>query len=557
MDLTPAHTVLLAVHYATNADIASLTTLAARHGAVLRKDLLLRILLGYLPEAVPSSEYVELIQAIEAGAIPELAPDPLDTSPVAALSRDAAVKKVRKLHLPPLHRDGGAGPEADGDDANPTVLFLLRRARRVDDEAGLLDELPALLAPFVGLAPCVRTLLVSAVLPLLRRNYEYHADEPIDYTLRAFEDLPDRVAAEELLSRTGAQAEDLEFVGRDLRGLVGPWLYDERRWTRRKAREGASGENAAEMDDAEASICPGWEQVLEWLMAQASRSWRVAVSAVDQWDGPSEADLGGYGAMWLSDDEQGHLEQTYARAALACAYLIPEPSVEALEGAFSIATKLSSLLDLDPGASLHAAAAVLAPVTAPNLGALIAPRHKRHLRNELLQNSNRLTATTPAAIKLLQALILSAFILTIAGSPTTVRKAAELALLQDERDQKAEAVKLIHTLSNNGPNNNDKYWIKARNEILWLRDWGSEEDGLSAAQAVKGVFGELTRECIEVEVLKALLANNRGSSRGRELVGLAMTRAVQASPSPGLYTKTLRTSRYHGSCSKTPSSRQP
>src|SRR5690349_4528130 len=51
--LSPAKLVLLAVHCAVAGDVDSLTTLAARHGTVLRKDLLLRILLTYLPETVP------------------------------------------------------------------------------------------------------------------------------------------------------------------------------------------------------------------------------------------------------------------------------------------------------------------------------------------------------------------------------------------------------------------------------------------------------------------------------------------------------------------------
>jgi hypothetical protein len=61
-----------------------------------------------------------------------------------------------------------------------------------------------------------------------------------------------------------------------------------------------------------------------------------------------------------------------------------------------------------------------------------------------------------------------------------------------------------------GPKSDDKYWVKIRNEILWLRSWGAEElsEGTDALKG-KGVFGQLPKEFIEAELLKALLANTR------------------------------------------------
>ncbi len=43
--------VLLAAELSTKADIDGLAALAARHGNVLRKEILLRILLTYLPRS--------------------------------------------------------------------------------------------------------------------------------------------------------------------------------------------------------------------------------------------------------------------------------------------------------------------------------------------------------------------------------------------------------------------------------------------------------------------------------------------------------------------------
>lgn len=501
--LSPAKLVLLAAHCAVNADVASLTALAARHGAVLRKDLLLRILLTYLPETLPSAQYVGFVQQLETGAFPDTANHDVDCSSIEGLAEDDAAKKVRKLRLLPL-----ALPEAPGEpDNDATTLFLLRRSYRVDDEAGLLDELPGLLLPFLDHSPCVRTMLISTILPLLRRNYEYHPHEPIPYTLHGFHSLPDRVAVNLLLSQTGALEANLPLVGRDLRGLVGPWLFDKTRWKHRKHVL----DDAPPNDDGAtaAGLCPGWDEVLRWLSTQASKSWKVAVSAIQQWDGPRDADLGGWGILDLSDGQRDQLQQSYAQAALASAYLIPEASVEALDGAYSIITKVAALCDFDPISPLASALAILPPLVEQIPDDMTSARNATYMRNNLQDTSNILTLPTNGSVALLQAVVLSAYILTKAGSPCAIRTAGELALVQDEREQKAQATKLIHCISNQGPRTDDKFWIRARNEILWLSDWGVEDAWSSSDAAPRGIFSQLKRDFLEVEILKALLSNTR------------------------------------------------
>ncbi|KAL2134465.1 hypothetical protein VTI74DRAFT_111 [Chaetomium olivicolor] len=500
--LSPAKLVLLAVHSAVNADIASLTTLAAHHTTVLRKDLVLRILLTYLPETLPSSHYIDLLQQLETGAFPVTTNHDVDCSPVEGLAEDEAAKKVRKLRLLPL-----GSPEAPSDASEDLVTqFLLRRSYKVDEEAGLLDELPALLLPFLDHSPCIRSLLVSTILPLLRRNCEYYPCEPIPYTLLEFHDLPDKVAVNLLLSQTGAREADLPLVGRDLRSLVGPWLSGERRWKHAKHATGPA-EDAPSSERPE-DICPGWDEVLRWLAAQASKNWKVAVNAIQQWDGPGDVDLGGWGAVELDDSQRQQLEQSYSRAALASAYFIPDASVDALDGAYSIVARVAKLQSLEPVSPLASALAVLPPLTEQIPEEFMSARNATHMRNNVLDPSNILTSPTDASVSFLQALILSAHILTKAGCPCTIRRAAELALLRDEREQKAEAAKLIHTMNNNGPKTDDKFWVKARNDILWLRDWGAE-DGWSSDAVPRGVFSQVKREFLEVELLKALLSNTR------------------------------------------------
>jgi len=504
--LSPPRVLLLAVHFATKSDIQSLEALVTHHPSVLQPELLLRILLTCLPETLRSSEYVELIQDIESGALysePDLSAQ-YDSSSVDDVTDTEATKKIRRLRLLPLSWDNAPKDALE----DPLSLFLIHRANRVDQEAGLLTQLPDLMVPFLQHAPCVRTWMTSVLLPLLRRNHEYYPQEPITLSLESFERLDNKTAVALLLSQTGLREEELPHVGRDLRGLIGPWLYNDARWDRSVDKSTPEGSEFASH-----VACPAWEHVLEWLITQASLSWKVAVKAIDQWDGPSDVDLGDYASEWLDDDEQGILERRYARAALAAAYLIPEASVEALLGVNSIIAKIMSLLDQDACPTLQVASSLLSPYTEPEGERLVSERSASLMRNNLLDESNYLTKPSPTSTQLLHVLTLSAYILTKAGAPCSVRRAGELAFLQDEREQKIEALRFIRSFGTKGPANDDKYWIRARNELLWLRDWGAEEALGSGDVRIHGVFGQLKKEFLEVECLKTFLTNTRELSK--------------------------------------------
>ena len=509
--LSPAKVVLLAAELAAKADVDSLALLAAQHDAILRKELLLRVLLTYLPANLKTADYVSLVQEIETGEFTRLAPVDIDVSRVEQLSDEEATKKARKLRLRKL-----AWPDAPETlSGDSLVLFLISRAYAVDGGAGSLSELPALLAPFLDHHPYIRSWTVSTLLPLLRRNFEYYPERPIAEGLSSFERLPDRVAVTLLLSQTGQRDEDLGSVGRDLRGLVGPWLYNSSRWKAKKKPTANDGSGALSVTSASTqSPCPGWEELLQWLTTQAFKSWRVAVGAVEQWDGPADVDLGGYGTMWLNEKEQAFLEQRYARAAIASAYLIPESSEEALTGAYNIATRIADLLDQDPSPSLAIALSLLSPVQDLAGSGILSAQNATHLRNDMLEEENILTTPSRTPTILLHALILSAFVLSRAECPCTVRRAGELALLQNEREQKAESTKLVRSLSENAPaKGDDKYWMRSRDEILWLRDWGAEETSEpTSGESGIGVFGRVKKEFLELEILKALLRNGRSFS---------------------------------------------
>jgi hypothetical protein len=510
--LSPAKAVLLAVQLASKSDLSTLRTLVYQHRKTLHLELVLRILLSHLPESLDSSQYVPFFEDLISGRIVEDSKAPIDSSALLELTEVEAQKRVRKLHLLPL-----AWPNCPADaPADPIVLFLIHRSLRIDENTGLLTQLPSLLAPFLHYSDYLRTWMISTILPLVRFNYDYHPDDGAALTIGKFEALDDRAGVSLLLSKTGKEqtAEPDPTVGRDLKGLVGPWLYGDTRWKRRKLRKNSSFslQSLQQVDEAppvEAKYT-GWEEAFKWLITQAGISWKTAVEAVEQWDGPGDVDLGGYedGTVWRAEEDEIHLERRFARSGLAAAYLISEESEEVLNGVQRILARIIALLDKDRIPTLQAAAALLSPVSGLEDDILLS-KSTTYLRNDLLEDHNILTTPNEQSLILLHALLISAFLCTKAGCSLSVRRAGELVFLQDERDQKFLFSKLMSRIGD-GPKSDDKYWTKIRNEILWLRGWGAEElyEGVDSVNG-KGVFGQLPRESIETELLKALLANTR------------------------------------------------
>jgi protein transport protein SEC39 len=513
LEVSPAKAILLAVQLATKADISTLRTLIAQHPKTLHRELVLRVLLSHLPETVESSKYVPLLKDLAGGETREDPNHPVNNHTLAELSEAEAQKKVRKLQL--LHLKWPYAPE--DDPADPFVCFLILRALRIDDSTGLIAQLPGLLGPFLHHSSYLRTWTISTILPLVRLNYEYHPGMVTLLTISEFELLDDKAGVNLLLSRTGKEetGSDIKSVGRDLRGLIGPWMYGDTRWKRRKLHENSGIQVQMVTPLADSTVanerCIGWEEVFQWVTEQAVKSWKTAVEAVEQWDGPGDSDLGNYGdgVMWLDENDQQHLERRYARAAIASAYLIYEESMEALNGINQILSRIITLMDQDRTLTLQAAAALLSPVF--DLEEVLPEKNAVHLRNDLLSDHNILTSPNEQSLRLLHALLVSTYLCMRTGHKFTIRRAGELVLLQDETDQKNELTRLMLCIVN-GPKEDDKYWIRVRNELLWLRSWGAEElsEGADATTG-RGIFGKLSKELVEAEILKTLLKNTRQS----------------------------------------------
>lgn len=491
-ELSPAKVLLLAAHLAAKSAVGQLATLAVQNTYVLRQEILLRILLTYLPETVEPRVYTGFLHDISAGQLrPHTEADfELDTSTVDDLSDEHAAKRARKLRLLPLF----AGKADMGNEGDTMSSFLHQRAYRINLEVGVLSQLPELLEPFFEQCPEVKLWAASTVFPLVRRNCEYHRDAIPKYTLLEFENLPDRTAAKYLLSESSGN----DKAGRDLRGLIAPWLHNHLRWNKQK-----HGGNSAGLK------CPGWEETREIILSWAAKSWTSTAAAINSWNGPQDVDFGANLAVTLEDDKIQYLQGGYATTAIACLYSTAESSIEALSSSYQICCSTHYRIGKTPPPyTLKEMMSEMSLLPVCDSKFTGDAKLATFMRHDLLHASNPLTSANTDSLKLVTALTVSAYISTSLGIPWSVRKAGDLVFLGDAREQKGELSKLLREVANHATRDDDEYWIRARDGILWLSHWGGQVDDLDRSVHGSGPLGMIPREYIETELLKSLLSKS-------------------------------------------------
>ncbi len=493
-ELSPAKVLLLAALLAAQSDIGKLAFLTIQNAHVLRPEIILRVLLTYLPETAEPRTYTEFLRDLSAGQLRAQAEVELDTCSVDTLSDEAAIKKATKLRLISLRKQSY-------DLGNGTVdgllhEFLFQRTYRINTEVGALSQLPELLQPFLDYCPPIKCWAASTVFPFVRRNCQNHINTSPRYTLSEFENLPDRTAAIYLLSQSTEG--DGEATGRDLRELVAPWLHNDMRWKQETASEGSME-----------LTCPGWEQVQDTMLSWATKSWASAVGALKHWNGPRDVYFGENIIMSLSEDRTQYLEKTYATTAVACVYSIPESSEEALRSSYQVCRATRKRLDkTESSTTLEEILSdfSLLPVFKTTLSG--DAKMATCMRHDLLTTSNPLTSATPESLDLITALTISAYISTSFGVPWSVRKAGDLLFIGDEREQRSELSKLLRGLASQAPRDDDSYWQRSRDAIIWLSNWGYYAEITELSRHSCGPLGMVSREHIETEILKTLLSKS-------------------------------------------------
>ena len=508
-DLTDAHAVLLVVQFCINGDITPLPALRAHFHCTLTLDLLLRIVLTFLPESVEPSRYTSVLQALVDGSVPtQLSEVEVDISSVKEVSATDARRRARRLRLLPLQYPG----RRDDRQPDPLTQFLIHRAHRIDTESGIQPHILELLQPFIATSDDIRALAISTVLPLLRFNYEYHPDKEETLSLQLVESLDSGTAVNLLLSKAERQKNGGN-VSQDLRGLVGPWMYGHVKSKRRKLSQlngQAIHQNGTAGGSPRSTSASGWQDVNEWLLSLSLRDFPLLVEAVEGWGGPDDIDFDSYCDQTesTSTEDQAHLRQGYGQAALAAVYGIIDTSDNVWSESCRILSRVASLFEFHIHSSLNkpriddlrSLDIDFPPFTNAHRGLL--------LHNVLLDHSNPFTTPTSQSIAFLDAILISIRIINDLGRFIPPREIAELCLFADEDAQLFEFHGLLEVMTHGTrlPRN----WQLTRQQLLWLRNWtGSQKAAQEKPRSFKGLFWQIPLDRFEREILKAMLTAKR------------------------------------------------
>jgi len=512
-----AQVILEAVRLATDADVPRLNQLTTQQPQTLKLELILRIILTFLPESTDPALYVNLLRHLSANPSIGHKDAALQTLNISeqGSSEDDAAHRVQKLHLLPL-----ADPRSFLDRSTDTfTTFLLHRAHRIDSETGSLPLVAQLLGPFVDHSEYLRTWMVSTLCPLLRLDYEYYPHRAPAYSLDDFERLDGSPAIHSLLSeaariRTGNEQSE---IGRDLRGLVGPWMYGENGRKRRKLdnRQRRSSSALAPLygpmsepseSDTMDHTTGGWAHVNEWLLKLAVRDFPRAVKAIVQWDGPGDVDYGDWGDGFQQEPERlpQSWRERYMQAGLATLYATSSSTVETLEGSRNILVRVAQLMDLPSPPPLQDADTIMNTNISQGYCGNLSQAHL--LYDSLLGAQNPLTSPSRSSISLAYLLLASAYTLETFGHPKTCKIVAELSVSGTESDQIAELRKALFKV--HAKTRDEKAWDAIRHQVLWLRDWNWQPNAKDSkdSEDPRGAFCKIRRVDMEIEILKGFLS---------------------------------------------------
>lgn len=504
--LSAPHCVLLAVHFANESNLAALRALTALRDTDFAAELVFRILLTHLPESCAPAEYITYLDELASGNRTP-GDDPaaaLATAPVDDLTNSQARKKRRKLELellPLVHPLYKAETELDA-----LTHFLIHRAHQIDAQTGLPNAIPELVAPFIGHSEYLRTWLISTALPLLRLMYEYYPESPAP-SLDDFARLRGRRAIDLQLAnlrQTHAGTREGGHAARDLRGVVGPWICGA---TERKRRKLSPDDRRASITEAQAQEPDDWEALFGWLVDTSKVDFALVSSAITEWDGPEDLDLGGFeeGRDYVDDNTQRKLERRYAQTALACLYLLEGSHTDTLETAHGLLARISDLLGLEPPPDLTVTVEAL-PSCSTDMPILQDLKASTLLEENITRTDNPLTQPNQDAVHLIELLIFSTFVLSSLQQTFSLREVARMFLRNDQSEQNSLLRKIVHALSTSAKLDGEQ-WRANRSRLLWLWNWGSGQAGIG--RHAQGILGYIDSKTIETEILRGLLEGSQ------------------------------------------------
>ncbi|KAK3117366.1 hypothetical protein LTR53_001356 [Teratosphaeriaceae sp. CCFEE 6253] len=533
--LSRAKCTLLAVHYASSADIKALHSFTPTRADVLDPELVLRVLLTYLPESVEPRDYTGYVEEVASRLYLDYQREDvaLDLSPVQDLSEEQAQKQVKKLHLRECQHPSFP-PHAPTD---LLTRFLVARSYLIDEQAGLLNLVPQLIEPFLARNDYLRTWYISVVLPIKRLELEYYCgQDQLDARHVSLVEFGgwDAVKGIDFLLQNAVKADGTvpmiehsnTSIGRDVKGLVGPWMYGHTERKRRKLnfepQESTETATRPADDDStggsfrrvslsgvseEDKTGHDWEYLFKWIVKRAKQDLIVVAHLIEDWDGPSDVDFGGFsegGRDYIDEDVLRKLEVQYAQAAFAACYAADGTSQEIVRGAHGILARLAELLDFVPPPDLASSVDSL-PRVDRHLTALETAQNVADLApDRLLGPEHPLTTPRKETYMLLQMMVYSAYQLSSLGHDVALVAVVKLRLYATADEQLTLLQKVLHGLTEHGAPKDDAEWDAQRKKLMWLWNWGIDAEDEQAATGA-GVFGQVKREVFEEEMLKVFV----------------------------------------------------
>lgn len=482
--LDPAQVILLSTQLAAKANVTGLARLRSLHTTVLHVELVLRIILTFLPESTDVEQYLPFVQNITTNSSSTTIAEhevEVDISSVSELDPAVIRQQVKRLRLLPLRY-----PDSPDDAPNDALVsFVIHRAHRIDSESGLQPLILQLVGPFVEQHAYLRTWLISTILPLLRFNYEYYQAHATELDLDTFEAFDAATAINSLLSKS-----DSMHVARDLRGLVGPWMY------------GGNSSKRRKLSRSQDEGGDGWKEVNEWLVSTSVDDFDTTVHAIKSWNGPGDEDLGSYAG---NDATQKGTEPerilAYSQAGLAAIYATTSDAASTHEGSVAILDRVAGFCSLEkPAAAVSQSLQDLHL----NLGSFngIVPSSLTYI--SYLSPQNVLSVPSQTSLDFGAAVVSSASILRSLHYPMSVRAVTETCLFGSVERQQLCLQKVLSGLEQHQKTVD---WIEVRMQLCWMRNW--RLDITSSPDEFHGMFWRVGRRFMETELLKALLNASR------------------------------------------------
>jgi hypothetical protein len=523
--LSKDHFVLLAVHYTSESSINTLKSLVSKQLDLFEPELILRILLTHLPESVNPSLYTSFVDEAVKGSFSKQYDDiPLDTGVVQELTDKQARKHVKHLDLLPLNHSSCPSSE------DVTTQFIIHRAHQLND-SGLLSLVPALVDPFIERSKQLRVWFVSNVLPLLRFVFEYYPGNKSVPSLDTIEvasgDVGVRIWLCKNSEENSSQIEDMRVssdeendiqdntIARDMRGLVGPWIYGEndrkRRRLNTKPRTGSIASATAEdmrsqikHDTEQWHSHDAWENAFTWMVEESATRLPTVAEAIREWNGPPDIDLGGY-------EEMPHLEQEtsiqmnvrYVQTMFASVYAATTDTAETILASHKTLVRIASLMNFDPPPDLTTSIELLPKIDDKKSNLADIPT-SIFVPGALLRLNHPLTTPQPDKFSLLQMFVFSAYLLAELRHNLSVIHVAKLKIQRNEEEQMAVFQKILHLISSRSKKD-EHQWTEVRESLLWLWGWGIKESEGNSTHGM-GIFGKIERSSFEKEILKLLLS---------------------------------------------------